>query len=191
MIVAGLLLSSSIYAKEKLSIPAGESVEFTSNEFQNADLRLSNPSGKNVNVAVLAAVSRQKIKGFGLAPNGSVELIIEQGEILKLSNASSKEVTITIDFIAKKEQLNAAASNTYISFTLHNSSLKSIPLIIPDVMNPNLSPLSNSGVSLKIGQKIYYKKGLSRKILLVVDETIKPGGKVDVARLIRQLEKDS
>ncbi|MBU6169306.1 MAG: hypothetical protein KGQ86_09715 [Bacteroidetes bacterium] len=50
-----------------------------------------------------------------------------------------------------------------IPMTFHNGSLKSIPLQIPSVMNPNLSPLSDSGVDLEVGQKVFYfpngKKG--------------------------------
>ncbi|MGB5190285.1 hypothetical protein, partial [Robiginitalea sp.] len=77
-----------------------------------------------------------------------------------------------------------------ISFTLHNSSLKSIPLIIPGVMNPNLSPMSNSGVSLDMGQKIYYKKGGVRMLVLTVDENIQSGDKIDMAKRIRTLKKE-
>jgi hypothetical protein len=41
-----------------------------------------------------------------------------------------------------------------------NNSLKSIPLVIPGVMNPNLSPLSTSNVSIPEGTVVYfiYKK---------------------------------
>jgi saccharopine dehydrogenase-like NADP-dependent oxidoreductase len=50
-----------------------------------------------------------------------------------------------------------------IPMTFHNGSLKSIPLNIPGVMNPNLSPISDSGVTLEVGQKVFYfpngKKG--------------------------------
>jgi hypothetical protein len=58
-------------------------------------------------------------------------------------------------------------------------------------MNPKLSPISNSGVSLKMGQKIYYKKRGKKKLLLIVDDKIKAGDKIDVAKLIADLEKDS
>ena len=49
---------------------------------------------------------------------------------------------------------NANAQN--IPMTFHNGSFSSIPLIIPGVMNPNLSHKSNSGVSLDVGQKVYF-----------------------------------
>lgn len=81
-----------------------------------------------------------------------------------------------------------------VSFTLRNNSLKSIPLNIPGVMNPNLSPMSNSGVSLKVGQKIYFypngKKVFSKKeLLLEVTEDLK-GKTLKVNELIKEREKE-
>jgi hypothetical protein len=43
-----------------------------------------------------------------------------------------------------------------IPMTFRNGSLFSIYLSIPGVMNPNLSPKSNSGVSLDAGQVVYF-----------------------------------
>ena len=58
--------------------------------------------------------------------------------------------------------------------TFHNGSFKSIPLIIPGLMNPNLSPKSNSGISLDVGQKVYFfpnGKKKNRVLLFKVDAT--------------------
>jgi len=55
-----------------------------------------------------------------------------------------------------------------IGFTLANRSLKSIPLQIPGVMNPNLSPMSNSGLSLAVGQEVFFFEGKKKHLLLVV-----------------------
>ena len=57
-------------------------------------------------------------------------------------------------------------------------------------MKPNLSPMSNSGVSLEMGQKIYYKKGGARILVLTVDENIQPGDKIDMAQRVRALKND-
>lgn len=65
-----------------------------------------------------------------------------------------------------------------IPMTFRNGSLQSIPLVIPGVMNPNLSPRSNSGVSLDVGQKVYFfptGKGGKRELLFEV----KAGWKAD------------
>jgi hypothetical protein len=54
------------------------------------------------------------------------------------------------------------------SFVLRNESNKSIPLVIPGVMNPNLSPMSNSGVTLAEGQEIFFLEKKKRYLLLEV-----------------------
>jgi len=38
---------------------------------------------------------------------------------------------------------------------LRNTMLKSIPLKIPEVMNPNLSPMFNTAIDLRVGQKFF------------------------------------
>jgi hypothetical protein len=89
-----------------------------------------------------------------------------------------------------------SASSVYaqsINFTFHNGSLKSIPLVIPSVMNPNLSPMSNSGVSLNIGQKVYfYPNGTSKKreLLFIVDETYQQNEVLEIDELIEKRKKE-
>lgn len=74
-----------------------------------------------------------------------------------------------------------------ISFTLKNASSKSIPLRIPGVMNPNLSPFSKSGVTLAIGQKVIYRIGGKSYLLLEVDDRIKSGEVIEVSELVQEL----
>ena len=73
--------------------------------------------------------------------------------------------------------------------TFHNGSFISIPLIIPGVMNPNLSPKSNSGVSLDVGQEVYFfpnNKKKSKALLFIVDNTFK---KDTVLKIDEMIEK--
>lgn len=80
-----------------------------------------------------------------------------------------------------------------IRFTFHNGSLKSIPLVIPSVMNPNLSPLSNSGVSLNIGQNVYfYPNGTSKKreLLFTVDESYHEDQVLEIDAMIEKRKKE-
>ena len=62
-----------------------------------------------------------------------------------------------------------------------NHSGRSIPLEIPGVMNPNLSPFSSSGVDLAVGQKVYFfakgKKGTFQKRILLLEVTEDLAGK--------------
>jgi len=65
----------------------------------------------------------------------------------------------------------ALSDGVPVSFTLRNGSATSIPLKIEKVMNPNLSPFSNSGVTCEEGTRIFYKKdGKWIEILVVTEE---------------------
>jgi hypothetical protein len=75
------------------------------------------------------------------------------------------------------------------SFTLKNPTAKSIPLWIPSVMNPNLSPFSSSGVTLKIGQKIYFKHKMRKRLLLEVTKDLDEKS-FNLAKLIRERKKE-
>lgn len=76
-----------------------------------------------------------------------------------------------------------------VPVTLRNNSLKSIPLIIPGVMNPNLSPLSNSGADLPVGQKIYaIIDGEEVEILTITSEM--RNQKIIINKLIKKVKKN-
>lgn len=51
---------------------------------------------------------------------------------------------------------NSGATNEWVDLKLLNNSDKSIKLHIPHVMNPNLSPHSESGVSIEVGTMVYF-----------------------------------
>ena len=78
-------------------------------------------------------------------------------------------------------------ADTSISFTLYNPLLKYIPLVIPGVMNPNLSPLSRSGVTLAVGQQIFIIRDRKRELLYTVPADLAPGTEVNCATLIENL----
>lgn len=84
-------------------------------------------------------------------------------------------------------QLNAQeVSKKYVSIDLLNKSLKSIPLVIEGVMKPNLSPKSRSGVSCKVGTRIWTKG--KRDLLLVVTEEM-DGTSLEISGLISKLKR--
>lgn len=86
----------------------------------------------------------------------------------------------------------AIGKSQTIPMTFHNGSLKSIPLNIPGVMNPNLSPLSDSGVTLEVGQKVFYfpngKKG-KKELLFEVDNTFRKDTILQIDEMIKQKKK--
>ena len=86
---------------------------------------------------------------------------------------------------------NAKAQN--IPMTFHNGSFTTIPLIIPGVMNPNLSPKSNSGVSLDVGQKVYFfpnGKKKNRELLFIVASNWKKDTILQIDKIIKQRKSE-
>lgn len=86
----------------------------------------------------------------------------------------------------------ALLSQQTVHLTFHNGSLKSIPLVIPGVMNPNLNPLSNSGIELAYGQEVFYFiNGDKRKkaLLFVVGDQLKEDEVLEIDQLIDEKKK--
>jgi len=101
--------------------------------------------------------------------------------------------TRVLPFLIILIQSTASSYAQSIGFTFHNGSLKSIPLVIPSVMNPNLNPMSNSGVSLNIGQKVYfYPNGTSkiRELLFTIDESFQQDQVLEIDQLIEKRKKE-
>lgn len=78
-----------------------------------------------------------------------------------------------------------AQTSSRVNFTLHNTTAKSIPLIIPTVMNPNLSPFSKSGVTTKVGQEIFFRYRGKKQLLLKVTKA-EAGKVIDVYQLLKK-----
>jgi hypothetical protein len=190
-VVASLIVGvAQGICQEEVSIKKGSSVELTYEQFETSSVEIKNRTLQGFDVKVEDAETNKWVKGFGMGPKAKVIVDVQPGQVLILKNDSKKDVDVTLNFVKREAPKQETASVQSITFTLRNSSAKSIPLVIPNVMNPNLSPFSNSGVNLKIGQKIYYKKNGKKKLLLVVDESITNGDKVDVAKRIAKLEKE-
>lgn len=152
------------------------------------DVRMVNKSGQALEVQIKDDATNEKTGGFGFGPLGRVNVDLRRGQYIQIANNSSRKVPLRIA-PTKKEMVKKKAPATSISFTLSNTSAKSIPLIIPNVMNPNLSPFSNSGVDLVIGQEIFFKQKGKRYLLLKVDDTIKNGDKIDVSKVLKSRRK--
>ena len=88
-----------------------------------------------------------------------------------------------------------SVNNNYaqnIPMKFHNGSFVSIYLNIPSVMNPNLSPKSNSGVSLDAGQEVYFfpngKRG-KKEVLFVIGPTWKKDTILEIDEIVRLRKK--
>ena len=166
-----------------------QSIELDFVDYRFYALKLKNSSSAEIEVSIISRVSNEQILGFGLAPKSTVEeVLIESDSYALFTNLSDNEALFSIE--ASPKVAAPVTESDGVSFTLRNNTLQSIPLIIPSVMNPNLSPKSNSGVYLKYGQKVYLRRGVSKKLILTVDETIREGALIDVDSIIRLVEDE-
>ncbi len=174
------------HGQSVVEIPASSRVTIGYPDSEDAALALKNKSSQGIDVATVNKVSGVQISGFGLAPFGKATVAVGPLALLELHNKSDEAVRLSYE-ITKAVKNEVGEDERFVSFTLRNETLKSIPLIIPGVMNPNLSPQSNSGVRLKIGQEIKYKKGGRAHLLLIVDNSIKEGDVLFVGERIAQV----
>ena len=166
-----------------------QSIELDFVDYRFYALKLKNSSSAEIEVSIISRVSNEQVRGFGLAPKSTVEeVLIESDSYALFTNLSDDEALFSIE--ASPKVAAPVTESDGVSFTLRNNTLQSIPLVIPSVMNPNLSPKSNSGVYLKYGQKVYLRRGVSKKLILTVDETIREGALIDVDSIIRLVEDE-
>ena len=171
-----------------VTVPAKQSIELTYPAYELASAKVRNRSGQALEVAVLDQAHDQQRRGFGLGKRSAATVQIEGDSKLVLRNQSEADATVKVKVRAQDGSAPVtpvAQTDPYVSFTLHNKTARSIPLLIPSVMNPNLSPFSESGVRLKIGQEILFRENGRRYVLLTVDASIEPGDKIDVAQRLK------
>ena len=181
-----LSISILLNGQSIVEIPADSRVTIGYPDSENAALSLKNKSRQGIDVSTVNKVSGAQISGFGLGPFGKAKVAVPPLALLELHNTSDNAVRVSYEITEAAKEV-ADKDEVYIGFTLRNETLRSIPLIIPGVMNPNLSPQSNSGVRLKVGQEIKYKKGGRAHLLLVVDDSIKEGDVLFVGERIAQV----
>lgn len=95
---------------------------------------------------------------------------------------------LVFTFAYQGQAQSKVAKADYVSFTLLNRSVKDIPLKIPGYMNPNLSPMSNSGVTVKLGQEIFFKYRGKKRLLLIASKELE-GQELIVNKLIQEKKR--
>jgi hypothetical protein len=187
-----LTLFSCSSSNVLLQIPSQQAVELDYIDYDLYEASIKNDSEAELEVKVLDKRTDEFIRGFGLGQNKKARVIVGQNGKLNLRNPGQGEMTVKID-ISEEPAITfgmQTPSEQIIKFTLQNKSASSISLLIPGVMNPNLSPFSKSGVDLKVGQQILFKEGGKKYVLLVVDESIEQNAIIDVAKLMKDRRKE-
>ncbi len=173
--------------QQRVSVPAGEEVQLRFSTEESAEVTLHNPSGSTLDARVLRDPDGKFVRGFGLGKSSKEKIRVESDAILFLRNDSEKEIEVSYE--TSTESSKGDFQSQGVNLTFHNGSLASIPLIIPGVMNPNLSPQSNSGVTLDYGQKVFFKEKGKQYLLFEVDETFKNGDVLEIHDLIKARKK--
>ncbi len=185
-----IVFSNSAWSQNtKIYIPANQTIELDYPNFDMFTATVINSSFKDIDVAVLSKNNNEQIRGFGLGVKGKADVMVEAENKLVLKNGSNKDISVKLK-IKEATRKESFSDDSIISFTLKNTTAKSIPLLIPSVMNPNLSPYSNSGVDLKIGQQIFFKEKGKKYLLLTVDETIAQDSTLDVAKILKERKQE-
>jgi hypothetical protein len=180
-----LLIVSGLSAQQaQIELLKGQSAQLDFLDYELYGLKLKNNSSAEIKVSIISRITEKQLRGFGLSPKATVqEVVVESDSYALFKNLSDSTATFLVEASPKTNE--SVSVKDGVGFTLRNTTLKSIPLIIPSVMNPNLSPKSNSRVYLRYGQQVFLNKGMNRKLLLTVDETILEGAIIDVDSIIR------
>ena len=190
LLSAVFVFMSCSTGKMVVQVPANDSIEIDYPEYQSYKAVLKNSLLTDVEVKVLNRETGEQISGFGLNNNSKVHVNIVENAKLVLVNDSGKDTKLKMSVKEEKMSISKTDTRKYIRFTLRNNTAKSIPLIIPTVMNPNLSPFSNSRVDLKVGQKVLFRAKGKKHVLLVISRNIKDGEVLDVAKLLKERKKE-
>lgn len=148
-------------------------------------VKIWNKSKFDVGVSARLDKNDSLQKGFGLSKGANATLAIEEEMYLQLDNRFLAPIKVEyIVFKGKPGKKKQGPPTPQRGFYLVNTTAQSIPLKIPGIMNPNLSPFSKSGVDLPMGQKILLNVKGKDLLLLTVTDTIPKGARINVADLI-------
>ena len=172
--------------RSQLILPPKQIVQINYPLYQGFNVKIWNKSKFDLGVSARERKTDSLVKGFGLDSGSSAVLEVNKGLYLQFENRylASLKVEYTLQKGVEGKKKSTKPLTPQRSFYLENNTVQSIPLRIPGVMNPNLSPFSRSGVDLPNGQKIFLDLNGKRILLLTVTDSIPHGARIDVANLI-------
>ena len=166
-------------------IPPKQVVQIDYPYYKGFVVKLWNKAKFDVGVSAREHDTDSLRKGFGLSKGANATLNVPAEMYLQLENRFLAPLKVEyVVYKGKPVKRKAGPATPQRGFYLVNSTAQSIPLKIPGIMNPNLSPFSKSGVDLPIGQKILLNVAGKDLLLLTVTDTIPKGARVNVADLI-------
>ena len=174
--------------RAQLILPPKQIVQINYPLYQGFNVKIWNKSKFDLGVSARERKTDSLVKGFGLDSGSSAVLEVNKGLYLQFENRylASLKVEYTLQKGVEGKKKSTKPLTPQRAFYLENNTAQSIPLRIPGVMNPNLSPFSRSGVDLPNGQKIFLDLNGKRILLLTVTDSIPHGARIDVANLINK-----
>lgn len=173
--------------KSTIIIPPKQVVRLDYPYMKGYNVKLWNKSKFELGVSAREHQTDSLRKGFGLNKGAFATIQVADKHYLQLENRfiAPMKVEYTIVKGGRGKKKKTVASRTS-GFYLVNTTAQTLPILIPGIMNPKLTPFSQSGVDLPWGQKIYLKTPGKNLLLLTVTDTIRKGSSIDVADLIDQ-----
>ena len=181
-----LLIYSQRIETSKILIPPKQIIQINYPLLRNYNLKIWNKSKLDLTISTHKKETDSMIKKFVLVKDSSALLSISNEMYIQFENKYLANIKVEYSFqngtSIKKNKIKSLTPQR--AFYLENNTAQRIPLRIPGIMNPNLSPFSRSGVDLKNGQKIYLDFNGKRILILEVTDSIKHGDRIDIATLI-------
>ena len=183
-----LLIYSQRIETSKILIPPKQFFLVSYPLSTNYNLKIWNKSKFDLTISTHEQKTDSIIKKFIMEKGSSALLSISNEMYIQFQNKYLANLKVEYSFqngsSVKKNKIKPLTPQR--AFYLENNTAQRIPLIIPGVMNPNLSPFSRSGVDLKNGQKIFLDFNGKNILILNVTDSIKHGDRIDVGNLINK-----
>ena len=183
-----LLIYSQRIETSKILIPPKQIIQINYPLLRNYNLKIWNKSKLDLTISTHKKETDSMIKKFVLVKDSSALLSISNEMYIQFENKYLANIKVEYSLqngtSIKKNKIKSLTPQR--TFYLENNTAQRIPLRIPGIMNPNLSPFSRSGVDLKNGQKIYLDFNGKRILILEVTDSIKHGDRIDIATLINK-----
>ena len=185
---APVLIFSQRIEVSKILIPPKQIVQINYPLFRYYNLKIWNKSKFDLTISTHNYKNDSIFKKFVMEKGSSALLSISNGMYIQFENKYFANLKVEYIFqngpSTKKNKIKPLTPQR--AFYLENNTAQRIPLRIPGIMNPSLSPFSRSGVNLKNGQKIYLDFNGKNILILNVTDSIKHGDRIDVGNLINK-----
>ena len=177
--------TKKLLPKSTLIIPPKQVVRVDYPYMKGFSVKLWNKSKFELGVSARNHDNDSLKKGFGLNKGAFATLQVGDQQYLQLENRfiTPLKVEYTL-FKTGSGKKKKTVAGRRAGFYLVNTTAQTLPILIPGIMNPKLTPFSQSGVELPWGQKIFLKTPGKNLLLMTVTDTIPKGARIDVADLI-------